>query len=127
MLKAGVSAAFLTYDLNKANREIPQFFFGQNASPSDAGCGAPSVPTCTGSEAYNYRVPFQMVWQHGNSVVNTNNNEIGAYLQDDWSPTPRLTINLGIRWDFESHMYNYDYVTPTVVRDTIHAYDLAPV
>jgi len=127
VLKAGVSAAFLTYDLNKANREIPQFFFGQNASPSDAGCGAPSVPTCTGSEAYNYRVPFQMVWQHGNSVVNTNNNEIGAYLQDDWSPTPRLTINLGIRWDFESHMYNYDYVTPTVVRDTIHAYDLAPV
>src|SRR2546427_79632 len=48
-------------------------------------------------------------------------------VQDDRSPTPRLTINLGIRWDFESHMYNYDYVTPTVVRDTIHAYDLAPV
>src|SRR2546427_6023249 len=35
VLKAGVSAAFLTYDLNKANREIPQFFFGQNASRSE--------------------------------------------------------------------------------------------
>src|SRR6266705_3025454 len=109
--------------LNKANREIPQFFFSQNPSPGDAGCS----PTCTGSEAYNFRVPFQVVWQHGDPVVNTNNNQIGAYLQDDWSPTPRLTINLGIRWDFETHMYNYDYVTPTDVRDTIHAYDLAPV
>src|SRR2546421_578204 len=123
VMKAGVSAAFLTYDINKANREIPQFFFSQNPSPGDAGCS----PTCTGSEAYNFRVPFQVVWQHGDPVVNTNNNQIGAYLQDDWSPTPRLTINLGIRWDFETHMYNYDYVTPTDVRDTIHAYDLAPV
>src|SRR6266704_3454080 len=123
VMKGGVSAAFLTYDINKANRETPQFFFSQNPSQSDAGCS----PTCTGNEAYNFRVPFQVVWQHGNPVVKTNNNQIGAYLQDDWSPTPRLTINLGIRWDVESHMYNYDYVTPTVVRDTIHAYDLAPV
>src|SRR5438876_1709427 len=122
-MKAGMSASFLTYDINKANRETPQFFFSQNPSPSDAGCS----PTCTGPEAYNYRVPFQVIWQHGNPVVNTNNNQIGAYLQDDWSPTPRLTINLGIRWDFETHMYNYDYATPTDVRDTIHAYDLAPV
>src|SRR3989441_2619514 len=117
-MKGGVSAAFLTYDINKANRETPQFFFSQNPSPSDAGC----APTCTGPEAYNYRVPFQVVWQHGNPVVNTNNNQIGAYLQDDWSPTSRLTINLGIRWDFESHMFNYDYVTPSNVRTTIETY-----
>ncbi len=123
VMKAGVSAAFLTYDINKANREIPQFFFSQNPSPSDAGCS----PTCTGPEAYNYRVPFQVVWQHGNPVVNTNNHQIGAYLQDDWSPTQRLTINLGIRWDFESHMYNYDYATPIDVRDSIRRYDSAPV
>ncbi len=33
VMKGGVSAAFLTYDINKANREIPQFFFSQNPSP----------------------------------------------------------------------------------------------
>ncbi len=123
VMKAGVSTAFLTYDINKANREIPQFFFSQNPSPNDAGCS----PTCTGPEAYNFRVPFQVVWQHGNPVVNTNNRQIGAYVQDDWSPTPRFTINLGVRWDFESHMYNYDYVTPADVRDSIRRYDAAPV
>jgi hypothetical protein len=124
VMKAGVSASFLTYDLIKANREIPQFFYGgQNVSPSDAGCS----PTCTGPEAYNYRVPFKVVWQHGNPIVNTNNNQIGAYLQDDWSPTSRLTINLGIRWDFETHMYNYDYVTPSDVRSTIDSTDRASV
>jgi outer membrane receptor protein involved in Fe transport len=123
VMKAGVSAAFLTYDIKKANRETPQFFFSQNPSPGDAGC----APTCTGPEAYNYRVPFQVVWAYGNPVVNKNNRQIGAYLQDDWSPTSRLTINLGIRWDFESNMYNYDYVTPADVRDTIRRYNSAPV
>ncbi len=30
--------------------------------------------------------------------------------------TPRLTINLGLRWDYESDMLNNDYVTPDAVR-----------
>ena len=123
VMKLGVSAAFLTYDIKKANRETPQFFFSQNPSPGDAGC----APTCTGSEAYNYRVPFQVVWAYGDPNVKKNNSQIGAYLQDDWSPTSRLTLNLGIRWDFETKMFNYDYVTPTQVRDTIRRYDAAPV
>jgi outer membrane receptor protein involved in Fe transport len=123
VFKGGVSTAFLTYDISKANNLIPQFFFSSSVNTGDAGC----APTCTGNEAYNYRVPFQVVWAYGDPRVNANNTQVGAYLQDDWTPTPRLTINLGIRWDFESHMYNYDYVTPTDVRDTIHTYDLAPV
>jgi hypothetical protein len=123
VFKGGVSTAFLTYDISKANNLIPQFFFSSSVNTGDAGC----APTCTGNEAYNYRAPFQVVWAYGDPRVNANNTQVGAYLQDDWTPTPRLTINLGIRWDFESHMYNYDYVTPKVVRDTIHAYDLAPV
>ncbi len=123
VMKAGVSVARLTYDINKANNLIPQFFFSSSVNQFDAGC----TPTCTGNEAYNYRVPFQVVWAYGNPRVNTNNTQVGAYLQDDWSPTSRLTLNLGIRWDVESHMYNYDFVTPTDVRDTIRAYDSAPV
>jgi hypothetical protein len=42
------------------------------------------------------------------------------YLQDDWRVTPKLTINLGVRWDFETPVTErYNRVTslfdPTVV------------
>ena len=122
VMKVGASAAFLKYDINKANNLTPQFFFSQNPNQFDAGC----APTCTGPEAYNYRVPFQVVWAYGNPKVAKNNSQVGAYVQDDWSPTSRLTISLGIRWDFESRMFNYDYVTPADVRDTIRRYHSAP-
>ena len=38
------------------------------------------------------------------------------FAQDDWAIGPRLTINLGLRWDYESDMLNNDYVTPENVR-----------
>ena len=33
---------------------------------------------------------------------NADNTQCGLYLQDDWNPTARLTLNAGIRWDYET-------------------------
>jgi hypothetical protein len=40
------------------------------------------------------------------------NNQIGLYLQDDWSVTRQLEVSVGMRWDYETNMLNNDYVTP---------------
>ncbi len=116
VIKLGVNANFLSFDINKQNNSIPQFTYADSVC---RGC-SPTVR----QEAFAYRVPFQMVWANGpQPFLNTHNTQIGAYLQDDWSPTSRLTLNIGIRWDFESHMFNYDYVTPQSVIDTISRYN----
>ena len=44
--------------------------------------------------------------------ANFDNGQLGLYIQDDWAVNPRLELNLGVRWDYESNMLNNDYVTP---------------
>jgi hypothetical protein len=38
---------------------------------------------------------------YASNMANTDNghNYYGAYFQDDWKVTPKLTVNLGVRWD----------------------------
>jgi outer membrane receptor protein involved in Fe transport len=106
VFKAGASLDFVTYDVFKGNDETPRFAYRDSVN----------------GHSYKYRNPYELRYGTGNASLTKNNQEIGAYLQDDWSPTPRLTINLGIRWDFESKMMNYDYVTPQMVVDTLTRY-----
>ena len=48
----------------------------------------------------------------GNSPINPHyyyrNNYVGVFLQDDWRVTPKLTLNAGIRWDYESPITEAD-------------------
>ncbi len=112
VLKAGVNLDLLTYSIDKRNVSVPQFFYDS------------VVTRGVDTLRFNYRVPDRMVWSDGpQPFVNTHNTQLGVYVQDDWSPTRPLTLNLGVRWDFESHMFNTDYVTPSDLRDTVLKYN----
>ena len=99
--KVGVTVDFSSYDLSKQLNENPTFTF--NASN-------------------NFATPVRASIGTGDPLIASNNTQVGLYIQDDWSPTQRLTLNLGVRWDYESGMFNRDYVTPSAVRDSINAW-----
>ena len=76
----------------------------------------------TGNPVYVFRsdisskFPFEVRWGTGNPDLSADNTEYGLYVKDDWNVNPSLTLNLGIRWDYETNMFDTDYVTPADVR-----------
>lgn len=48
--------------------------------------------------------------------VKSSNKQFGIYFQDDWDVTDRLTLNLGLRWDYEKTPAYQNFVTdPDVI------------
>jgi outer membrane receptor for ferrienterochelin and colicin len=114
VFKSGLSFNHNTYDIDKRNDFVPQFHYAQTAN------------TGNGNQTYNFQVPFELRFGSGDPFMKSTNNEAGIYLQDDWSPTKRLLVNAGVRWDYESNMLNTGYVTPNTGRihylDTLRTY-----
>lgn len=107
IIKLGASIDFVNYDIYKDNRGIPEFRYRDVVN----------------GQVYNYATPFEVEYGTGNSNLDTDNKQIGLYIQDDWSPIPRLTFNVGVRWDYETGMLDHDYVTPQAIRDTLTRYN----
>ncbi|RYY01696.1 MAG: TonB-dependent receptor [Gammaproteobacteria bacterium] len=51
----------------------------------------------------------------GDGSAESDNKQYGIYIQDDWTATERLTINAGVRWDYEESSSFLDYKTPNAV------------
>src|SRR5207302_121845 len=108
VIKTGASIDLLNYRAIKENGVIPRFFFqpiGHDATRPDS-----------------FKLPDRVEFRVGNPNFVADNMQVGAYVQDDWSPTQRLTLNLGIRWDYEARALNYDYITPQPIVDSLTKY-----
>lgn len=56
-------------------------------------------------------------------TVSTKSHQFGAYIQDDWDVTDKLTLNLGLRWDYERTPSYTDFVTPANVVAALNSQD----
>ena len=82
---------FGAYSYNSRVDYISDFVTG-TATPTMKYCGTSSAPLpCYSSYAQGFGTPgFQL-----------HTNDFAVFLQDDWRIRPRLTLNLGLRWDTE--------------------------
>jgi hypothetical protein len=93
------------FDYNGTFTDIP----GQNSNQTAiAQILLPPAPVTSNSEgetipaavAYNYSGGSDDVRASNISKTYDEKNYTAAYLQDDWKVGPKLTINLGLRWDY---------------------------
>jgi hypothetical protein len=86
-LKMGAEVYYVTMERGAANLEEGQLAFGTSESGNAFASFLLGLPTSTQTpEGLPLTFPRSTRW--------------GAYINDDWKVTPRLTLNLGIRFDY---------------------------
>jgi outer membrane receptor protein involved in Fe transport len=50
----------------------------------------------------------------GDNAADDNWTSVGVYFQDDYHPSSRLTLNLGLRWELQTGPYSNDFQTPVL-------------
>ena len=86
----------------------PQFFYDVNL---------------TGTATIPYKVLFTNPVPGLSPVATSKNTQLGIYIQDDWQPNEKLTLNLGVRWDYERTPSYLDQVTPANVVAALNSQD----
>jgi hypothetical protein len=90
----GGNVDFMRYRVNKSLNGNPEFKFLPDANNQYSN------------------IPFEADFGIGNPRLSVGNTEYGFYGQDKWAVNNKLTLDIGLRWDYESKMIDQDYVTP---------------
>jgi hypothetical protein len=78
------------------------FFNFQNPLPSNT------------IDAYLNAIADTFTGSGGSNVADDNWTHVGVYFQDDYHPTSRLTLNLGVRYEIQYGPFNNDFQTPAL-------------
>jgi outer membrane receptor protein involved in Fe transport len=75
----------------------------------------------TGTYSQPYQAVFTVTNPSQNITASSNDKQLGLYLQDEWVPVSRMTVDLGIRWDYETVPAWEDYKLPANVVAAINS------
>lgn len=69
-----------------------------------------------------YQLTYSAILPGRSPNILSENKQFGIYLQDDWEVNSKLTLNLGIRWDYEQNPSFEDYRLDPAIAATTRAY-----
>jgi hypothetical protein len=95
------------------------FNFGEFAA---SNLGFPTnAPAFTPVQSYGLGLPSLYIQGFGDPISQIKNKPIAFFAQDSWKVTPRLTVNYGVRYDFEFTQE----IAPVAFRDPLSGINLS--
>lgn len=105
VVKLGYKFKSIELKAADAAAQNPQFYYDVNPNGTSA-------------------VPWQVFYASNlpgtNGVAETTARQYGVFAQDDWSVNDHLTLNLGVRWDYEVNPSYNNFVTSQRVLDALN-------
>jgi outer membrane receptor protein involved in Fe transport len=104
-VKMGIKYASYSVNLQQSNNAVPSY-------------------TYQVGEGGDFDSPYQGVYTPLATGTQLHDDQLGAYIQDDWDINSRLQLNLGVRWDYETNGLDNNYVTPLDQYSTLQYFGL---
>jgi hypothetical protein len=98
------SFVFNPDEIAKHPEQFPQGFRTSQVLPGPITCAAFADTTnCTAADLQGFGVVDSITLAGGDPSFNLRDGakQFGAYVQDDWKVSPRLTLNIGVRYDVD--------------------------
>ena len=115
-IKVGAKAKWVKLNTFQANNTNPVYRYNVGFNPN-GGTFNDDIP---------YRVEFFAPFGDTDPRIRSKNFQFGIYAQDDWDVTDRLTLNLGVRWDYEETPAFLNYVHNPAVVDLVTGVTINP-
>ncbi len=106
VVKLGYKFKSIELKAADAAAQSPQFFYDVNPS---------------GTATQPWQVFYASTLPGQSGVAKTTARQYGIFAQDDWSVNDHLTLNLGVRWDYEVNPSYLNFVTSQRVLDAINS------
>ncbi|MGH9944144.1 MAG: TonB-dependent receptor domain-containing protein, partial [Pyrinomonadaceae bacterium] len=98
--KFGGDANFISIDATFELNFAGLFNFGE-FTPTLLGAFPGAVPNFTPVQSYGLGLPSTYIQGFGNPASKLNNRPFALFAQDSWKVRPNLTVNYGVRYDYE--------------------------